>query len=708
MTAVPTETARAIERLTARLPQAIAPLARVAYNYRWSWTPYGHATFRAIDAERYDRVGGNPVRVLAEADVDVLDAAAGDPGLIQRVRTLADTLDADLARPNAGSFTETRPVAFMCAEFGVDGSLPIYSGGLGVLAGDILKEASDQAIAMVGVGLLYRRGYFRQRLDTQGLQHEYWVDIDPDRLPATPVHVDGKPFVVHVPVFGRSVAAQVWRVDVGRVPLYLLDTDLGENEAVDRWITARLYDGDPAIRLAQYAVLGRGGIRALQGLGIEPAIVHLNEGHPALALLELTAQRVSSGMTFVDAFRATREQAVFTTHTPVPAGNETYPAEQFLGVVADLARELGIDDEQLLGLGRIRPDDRSEPCGMTALALRGARSTNGVSARHGEVSRRMWRPLFSDKPGGAVPIGHVTNGVHAPTWIATPLRRMLDQYLGDDWITRASRAETWSNIDAIPDAELWAMRCELRRALVDVARSRSITDRLTRGEPLGYVEAAARTFGDDVLTVGFARRIATYKRLHLLSYDPGRAFRLLDGAWPMQVLIAGKAHPRDDAAKAGLQSMFALRTTSMVGSRVAFLEDYDIALAQVLVAGCDVWVNVPRPPMEASGTSGMKSVLNGGLQLSVLDGWWAEAWDGSNGWAIDGETDADELAQDERHATALYDLLEREVVPAFYERDADGVPTAWVARMKRSLRTLGPRFCATRMVDDYVRDVYRA
>jgi starch phosphorylase len=697
---------RSAERLAAHLPESLAPLGRVAYNYRWSWTPGARELFRELDPARFERVAGNPVRLLTEADSEPIERAAADPDVVRRVNELAAVIDADVSRPIGGPISPDQPVAFMCAEFGVDGSLPIYAGGLGVLAGDILKEASDKALAMVGVGLLYRRGYFRQRVDVTGMQHEYWIDIDPDRLPAARVMVDDKPFTVSVRIFDRDVLAQVWRVDVGRIPLFLLDTDLPENQPIDRWITARLYDGDPAIRLAQYAVLGRGGIRALQGLGIAPSVVHLNEGHPALALLELTAQRVADGASFDDAFAATREQVVFTTHTPVPAGNETYPAAQFLGVVADLATELGIDNQRLLGLGRIRREDESEPCGMTALAIRGARSTNGVSARHGEVSRSMWRPLFDRRPGGAAPIGSVTNGVHAPTWIATPLRRLFDEYLGDGWTSRGADPATWRAIDDIPDAVLWATRNELRTELVELARERSVTDRLTRGETLDYVEAAARTFDPGVLTIGFARRIATYKRLHLLAYDPDRALRLLSGPHPVQVLLAGKAHPRDDSAKSGLQTMFALRTSPEIGSRVAFLEDYDIALARVLVGGCDVWVNVPRPPMEASGTSGMKSVLNGGIQVSVLDGWWAEGWDGSNGWAIDGDTDSDEFAQDARHANALYELLEKEVVPSFYDRDNNGVPTAWVARMKRSLRTLGPRFCATRMVDDYIRDVY--
>jgi starch phosphorylase len=373
--------------------------------------------------------------------------------------------------------------------------------------------------------------------------------------------------------------------------------------------------------------------------------------------------------------------------------------------VADLAGALGISDDRLLGLGRVQPDAPDEPAGMTPLALRGSRNTNGVSRRHGEVSREMWRPLFPD--ADPVPIGHVTNGVHAPTWVAAPLRELFDRALGADWALRASDPATWAPIDDVPNEALWGVRAELRARLVEVARLRSTMDRLTRGEPVHYAEAAARTFAPDVLTIGFARRIATYKRLHLLTYDPARVLALLSGDPPVQVLIAGKAHPKDESAKAVVQRMFTLRDPA-ISSRVAFLEDYDIALAQVLVGGCDVWVNVPRPPMEASGTSGMKSVLNGGIQVSVLDGWWAEGFDGDNGWAIDGATDDDEDAQDARHATALYDVLEREVVPEFYDRDGAGVPHAWVQRMKRSLRTMGPRFAATRMIDDYVRDVYRA
>jgi starch phosphorylase len=699
---------RAAARLAAQLPEPLAPLARVAYNYRWAWEPGGPDTFRAIDPVRWERAGRNPVRLLADADAEGLRRAADDTQFVARVDALASVIDDDVARPYNEKLPPEHTTAFMCAEFGFDASFPIYAGGLGVLAGDILKEASDQALSLVAVGLLYRRGYFRQRMDTTGLQHEYWVDIDPDLLPAARITVDGAPYIVHVPVFGRQVAAQVWRVNVGRVPLFLLDTELEENEPIDRWITARLYDGDPAIRLAQYAVLGRGGIRALQGLGIEPATVHLNEGHPALALLELTAQAVARGVSFDDAFAQTRQRVVFTTHTPVPAGNETYPAEQFLGVVSDLSAELGIDDARLLDLGRIQPHNTDEPAGMTALALRGSRGTNGVSARHGEVSREMWQPLFGVHDPGAVPIGHVTNGVHGPTWIAGPIRALLDQYLGGDWTTRAADPSTWDAVDKIPDEELWAARNEQRRRVVEMARRRSVTDRLTRGETLGYVEAAARTFADDVLTVGFARRIATYKRLHLLAFDAERALALLDDPRPLQLLLAGKAHPRDESAKRVVQSLFALRTSPAIANRVAFIEDYDIAIAQVLVGGCDVWVNVPRPPMEASGTSGMKSAMNGGVQVSVLDGWWSEAYDGTNGWAIDGETDADEEAQDARHASALYDLLEHEVVPAFYERDDAGIPRAWVQRVKRSLRTIGPRFSATRMVDDYVRDVYHA
>jgi len=699
---------RAVVELAAGLPKPLQPLARVAFDYRWSWSADGAATFEAVNPERWARTGSNPRRQLTETDRSALDRAAADTAIVGRVRRLAAELAADRARPwRAGTVSPSHPVAFCCAEFGVHGSLPIYSGGLGVLAGDILKEASDLALPMVGVGLMYRTGYFHQRIDPTGYQHEYWIDADPDRLPCVKVTgVDGQPVTIAVPVNDEDVRAQVWRVDVGRVPLYLLDTDLPGNSQVGRWVTSRLYESNRAIRLAQYAVLGVGGVRALRALGIDPSVYHLNEGHPALGVFELLTQaRSQTGGGAEDAWRRVREQVVFTTHTPVAAGNETYHRGELLPMLGRIA-DLAGDREQFLAMGRSDPANPDQRSGMTALALRASRHANAVSQRHGQVARAMWQQLFPGRTVEGVPITHVTNGVHVPTWLLGPMRELLDRHLGEGWLSRADQPVTWDPVRDIPAIELWAARCAARKQLVDMVKHRAISDRLRRGEPLDYAEAAGNGFHADRLTVGFARRLATYKRLHLIALMPERALALIGGERPVQFVFAGKAHPDDIEAKEVVRHVFSLKRAPSVAGRAAFLEDYDIPLAGRLVAGCDVWINLPRPPNEASGTSGMKSCLGGGLQLSVLDGWWAEAYDGSNGWAINGNVDDDHQAQDFRDARTLFDLLEQAVLPMFHERDADGVPQRWVAMMRRSLQTNGPRFSATRMVREYISRVY--
>ena len=458
-------------------------------------------------------------------------------------------------------------MAFCCAEFGVHGSLPIYSGGLGVLAGDILKEASDQALPMVGVGLLYRTGYFHQRIDVTGMQHEYWLDADPQRLPCVQV-LDGagQPLTVTVPVDDEDLAAQVWRVDIGRVPLYLLDTDLPQNSAVGRWVTSRLYESNRAIRLAQYAVLGIGGLRALRAMGIEPAVYHLNEGHPALGVFELLAQARASrpGIGDEDAWQQVREQVVFTTHTPVAAGNETYARDEVLAMLGRVADASG-DRDAFLSLGRIDPVDPAQPSGMTALALRSSRMANAVSRRHGQVARDMWQPLFPGRAAEGVPITHVTNGVHLPTWLQGPMRALLDRHLGPGWLARADMPQTWAPVADIPAAELWAARCEARAQLVDMISSRAIGDRLRRGEPLDYASAAGGGFDSARLTIGFARRLATYKRLHLVGLMPERAIALVGGAQPVQFVFAGKAHPNDHEAKDVVRRLFELKRAAWRG-----------------------------------------------------------------------------------------------------------------------------------------------
>ena len=702
---------RAAQSLAHEIPARLAPLARVAYNFHWVWHADGEGVFRAVDSYRWRLCHQNPVRFLEEVTEESLERAASDLSLVRRVEALRNSLEEELARPaheDAVASLE-HPIAFFCAEFGVHRSLPIYSGGLGVLAGDILKEASDRALPMIGVGLMYRQGYFHQRVDAAGWQHEYWHDTDPERRPCVLVtREDGSPLTVEVPIWDEAVLVNVWRVEVGRVPLFLLDTEVPGNTPRQRFVSARLYESNREIRLAQYALIGIGGIRVLDALGIDPSIIHMNEGHSVAATMELLSREKECGAGFAEAHEKVRRRVVFTTHTPVPAGNETYTIDEMMTVSPRSTLRLSGDLENFLSMGRFDPANRSEPINMTALAIRMSRSTNGVSRIHAGVARRMWQGLFPGRSAEEVPITHVTNGVHVPSWISPRMRHLLDAYLVPGWHThgRVTDPATWAAVDRIPDAELWAVRQEYGVRLAHWVRSKTVTDRLTRGDVMEYAMKAASTFDADVLTLGFARRLATYKRLHLLIQDPERVLRLLAAPRPIQLLFAGKAHPRDDDAKRVLARMFDLKSDPRLGGRVAFLEDYDIGLANILTNGCGVWINLPRPPLEASGTSGMKAACNGVLNLSVLDGWWAEAYDGGNGWAIDGSEDADAAAKDARDAVALFDLLEREVIPMYYDRDAAGIPHAWTARIKSSLRTIGPRFCATRMLDDYVRKIY--
>jgi starch phosphorylase len=702
--------ARVARDLRARLPAGLTPLAEVACNYRWSWEPDGPGVFRDIDADLWEASDNNPVAILRDAPALRLEAAAANPRLVRRVEALAQAVAADLARPGRAIEGVTGPIAFLCAEFAVHRSLPIYSGGLGALAGDLLKEASDQALDLVGVGLLYREGYFRQRLEMDGWQREYWQRVIPGRLPAALVTgADGRPLTVDVPLAGRQVVLQIWRVDVGRVPLFLLDADLPANRRTDRWTTARLYIGDRIVRLRQYALLGIGAVRALAAMGYSPALLHLNEGHAALAPLELAHRLNGGGLTPDEAIETARLRTVFTTHTPVPAGNETYDAAELRALLPDSRSVLGIELESLLALGRINPDDGAQPLGLTPLGIRLSRATNGVSRRHGEVARRMWNDLYPERRVEDVPVGHVTNGVHLPTWMGGPMRALLDAHLGERWTERTGDPGLGELIDAIPDDQVWEARCAARAALVQHLRDRSIVERLRRGEPAAYAESAAEVFDAQRLTVGFARRIATYKRLHLLTADMQAAQRILSGTGSprLQLVVAGKAHPMDDEAKRLVQGLFRFKDAAEFRGAVIFLEDYDLGTAARLVSGCDLWVNLPRPPLEASGTSGMKAALNGAIHLGTLDGWWAEAWDGSDGWALPEHEGLDPYSEDASDASALYSLLENEVMPLFEERDAEGVPRGWVRMVKASLRTAIRDYTATRMLNDYVARVYR-
>src|SRR5947209_2064316 len=699
---------RRAQELAGRLPAELGTFARLAFNYRWSWMPGGPELFSELDPARFELCGQNPVRLLQELSWTSIERACADSDLLARAAELEAAVKADLERPFDTRLDAARPVAFLCAEYGVHVSLPVYSGGLGALAGDLLKEASDCAIPLVGVGLMYRKGYFRQRIDASGWQHEYWVDTDPERLPAALVcNAAGAPLTVCVPIYGSEVRAQVWRVEVGRIPLFLLDSDVPENGPLERWITARLYDADSRTRLAQYVLLGAGGVRALRAMGIDPGALHMNEGHPALAPVELASAAVRAGVPLADALAEARTRTVFTTHTPVPAGNDTYPGDQVNDAVIQLLQEIGMPEGDWLALGRTNPGDPHEPFGVTQAALRMSRAANAVSRRHGDVAREMWNVLWPEQAAEQVPIGYVTNGVHIPTWLGAPMRGLLDRYLGEEWMLRGHEPDTWAPVDDIPDHELWEVRRAQRAELVEFIGRRSAADRLLRGDVPEYVDAAARAFDPDALTLGSARRVATYKRLELLTRDPEFTFALLSGAHPVQVVLAGKAHPRDEEAKRSLQRLFGLKYARVIAERVVFLDDYDLASAALLVRGCDVWMNLPRPPLEASGTSGMKSVVNGGLQLSVLDGWWAEGFDGANGWGLPGEVEDDPAAQDARTAAALHETLDQQVVPLFYEREQTGVPAGWLGMVRSSLAAVAPAFSAGRMLAEYVSGPYR-
>jgi starch phosphorylase len=689
---------RAAASLAAKIPPELAPLARAAYDFAWTWTPDGREVFQAIDAGRYWFYSGNPVQVLEQTPAARLRELAADGSFLERATRLEERLLANRDRRDAAS----PRVAFVCAEFGVHRSLPIYSGGLGVLAGDILKESSDLGLPLVGVGILYGKGVFHQRIDPKGWQQEFWTDVDANALPLALVTRDGAPVRITVPIRGRDVVAQIWCARIGRVPLYLLDAQVPENGTLERWISGRLYVGDPAIRLEQYALLGIGGMRALQELGVAPDVVHVNEGHGAFAPLELARRHILAGTSVGEAIRRARDATVFTTHTPVPAGNEAYATAEVLDV---LGESFAAWPSTIAELGRV---DSTDEIGMTTLGLRLARASVGVSRLHGAVARAMWHRVWSDRAIENVPIRHVTNGVHVPTWMSPRMRRLLDRNLPDEGRANADDPSRWRAIDDVPDAELWAARQELRGEVIRYARDRDLAARLSRYESRYGLDTVWSGLDEDRLTLGFARRVATYKRLVLLFSDVDRISALLAEPDTVQFVIAGKAHPKDEEAKADLARLFRENWPPEVGARLVFLEDYDMAMARRLVAGCDVWVNMPRPPMEASGTSGMKAAMNGGLNLSVLDGWWAEAFDGENGWAIESDSSLPDWEQDRRDCAALFDLIEREVVPLFHERGQDGVPHAWVARIKASMRSIGPRFGATRMMREYAERVYAA
>jgi starch phosphorylase len=609
------------------------------------------------------------------------------------------------------------PVAYFCAEYGVHNSLPLYSGGLGVLAGDHLKSASDLGLPLVAVGLLYHFGYFRQRLSREGWQEEFYGETDPAELPLRQVsNADGTPLTVEVLIRERKVLAQVWRADVGRVALYLLDANIQENEETDRWVTGHLYGGDRETRIVQEMLLGIGGVRLLRKLGIAPHVYHLNEGHSAFLTLELARELVQSeGVSFAEAAKQVKPRCVFTTHTPVAAGNDEFDVELLTRSFGPTyEQELGLSHEEFIALGRIDAHNSKEPFGLTPLAIRMCRSTNGVSRKHGEVSRALWQRLWPGETTEQIPITHVTNGVHAPTWAAPLIQSLFEKYVGTDWQMKLRNRNLWEeSIARISDEELWIAHSLLKERLVAFVRHRSFLARVNRDEMVSYTEAAKDMFEPGVLTIGFARRVAGYKRWNLLLTDPERLRRIINNKeHPVQFVFAGKAHPQDQGAKLILQQVAVWESSSGVGNRAVFLQDYDHEIARQLVQSVDVWLNVPRRPLEASGTSGEKVAMNGGLNLSILDGWWMEGYDGLNGFAVgNGQGMAGEPQNskdtdvDTGEAEALYRVLEDEVVPLYYDRES-GLPRKWIAMMKRSIATLAPEFNSDRMVEEYARRIY--
>jgi starch phosphorylase len=697
------------------VPPLFRDLAGLASNYWWSWQPDGPEIFRDISSTRWDASGHNPRRLLADVPPARLTELDTDPQYRARARELLRRFDEAMRAPApwaeglAPRISAEHPIAYFSAEFAIHESLPIYAGGLGVLAADHLKSASDLGLPLIGVGLLYRQGYFLQNMDRSAWQFERYDDLDVATLPIErALKPDGTPLSVVVTIARRAVNVNVWCVRVGRVPLYLLDTNRDDNEERDRWITGHLYGGNQDTRMVQELILGVGGVRALHALGIRPAAYHMNEGHSAFLTLELLREETAVGTPLATARERVRRQCVFTTHTPVTAGHDVFGVELVDTHLPSYWIELGVSRDELLRFGRRRPEDAWEPFGMTPLAIRSARSTNGVSRRHGEVCREMWRDLWPDRSTDAVPIRHVTNGIHVPTWTAAIARALHTRYLGPGWEERLDPVEIRDGIDAIPDEELWEMRNQLRRHLVAAVRAHSRAARARTGEPREFVDAADTLLDPGALTIGFARRMAMYKRMSLIIHDPERTVRLLTNAdRPVQFVLAGKAHPFDNEAKRAFQELARWKQPIEHLGRVVYLENYDLALARGLVQGCDVWLNLPRRPLEASGTSGQKVIANGGLNVSVLDGWWVEGYAGDNGWAVgDERQDGDPEAQDDADAEALYTLLETEVLPLFYERDAQGIPRRWLARVRASIKTLLPLFNTHRMVKEYAERIY--
>ncbi len=692
----------------------LAALQRIAYNLWWCWEPDAIALFRRLDEDLWTATRHNPVEMLGILQQTTLESLKLDEGFMAHLQMVDEKLSAYQGEKTwfdrEYSGDNQLKIAYFSMEFGLHESLPVYSGGLGVLAGDHLKSASDLGLPLVGVGLLYRQGYFRQYLNNEGWQQEIYPENDFYNLPLTLERDDkGRPLEVELEFGPRRFKVHVWRVQVGRVPLYLLDTNLEENNPEDRLITAQLYGGNQEMRILQEILLGIGGVRILRALHIIPNVCHMNEGHSAfLALERIRLVMEKRKITFAEAKEVVRAGNVFTTHTPVEAGIDHFPSDMLDKYFSKYIRSFGLSRDEFLGLGRQNPHDQYESFCMAVLALKLAGHTNGVSQLHGEVSRAMWKNTWPELPEEQLPLTSITNGVHTRTWMSGQMASLLIRYLGTRWQEDLTDHNAWRRVARIPDAELWRTRQTTRERLVDFARCRLKQQLQKVGATAKEIAVADEVLDPEVLTIGFARRFATYKRGTLLLRDLDRLARILNNAeMPVQIIFAGKAHPHDQEGKELIRQIVQVSHQERFRHRIVFIEDYDMEVARHLVQGADVWLNTPRRPMEASGTSGMKVAFNAGLNLSVLDGWWCEGYQGNNGWAIGkGEVYEDLEYQNQVESRALYDLLEKEVIPLYYDQGSDGIPRSWVATMKASLQSLCPVFSTDRMVEEYAQLSY--
>ena len=696
------------------LPRRISRLGQLAYNLWWVWNPEGQMVFSQIDKPLWEQMNHNPVAFLHKVDRPRLNAMTNDRYYLDFYDRVMRNFDQYLKGEDTW-FQRTYPdltgktMAYFSFEFGLHEAIPMYAGGLGVLSGDHLKGASDLGMPIVGIGFVYNQGYFSQRITEDGWQETRNLMLNFEEMPIIPLlTTEGKPAMISVDLPGRKVFARLWTVNVGRVSLYLLDTNVDENSPADRQLTARLYSNDLEIRISQEILLGMGGVRALRLLGLQPDLWHMNEGHSAFLALERSLEYVAKGDTFEQAAAKVRLASIFTTHTPVPAGNDQFPMWLVDKYFAQIWPQLGLNHEQFIDLGR-----QSQAWGdsfvMPVLALKLSQRCNAVSELHGQVSRKMWQFLWPDRREEDVPITHITNSIHAGTWLARRMRLLFDRYLGSDWIQRQDDPEMWTQVENIPDGELWAVRSHLKRKLLNFANDRIRQSWLTGQIHPVQVIAGGVLLEPYSLTIGFARRFATYKRGNLILRDIDRLMRLINNPeMPVQIIFAGKAHPADEPGKMIIQQVYRTVKDAKAGGRLVFLEDYDMNVARYLVQGVDVWMNTPRRPNEASGTSGMKAAINGVLNFSVLDGWWQEGYNGQNGFAVGDEVNLpDTDQQDDADAESLYDTLENSIIPLYYaSRTPEGPAPDWIVRMKELIRTLAPQFTMRRMLKDYMTHLY--